>query len=174
MKMTESFVARWISIGAALITILVTANVSMDPVHVPKLLLTSGLGFGMWAIVIVFNIRSIWNSNKPLLLATILYLALGGVTLFLSNAPVTQNFYGVQGCNTGFLAYLALTGIMLASSQLRTKKSFTQILYGLFAAGIINVVYCIIALSGNDFIPWNNIYNKILGTFGNPKLPKEQ
>jgi hypothetical protein len=39
MKMTESFVARWISIGAAIITLLVTANVSMDPVNVPKLLL---------------------------------------------------------------------------------------------------------------------------------------
>jgi len=168
MKMTESFVARWISIGAALITILVTANVSMDPVNVPKLLLTSGLGFGMWAIVIVFNIKDIWRSNKPLLMATVIYLALGAVTLFVSSAPLSQNFYGVQGRNTGFLAYLALTGIMLASSQLRSKKSFTQILYALFAAGILNVIYCLIALSGNDFIPWNNVYNKILGTFGNP------
>ena len=170
MKMTESFVARWISIGAALITILVTANVSMDPVNVPKLLLTSGLGFGMWAIVIVFNIKDVWRSNKPLLLATVLYLALGAVTLFVSSAPLSQNFYGVQGRNTGFLAYLALTGIMLASSQLRSKKSFTQILYGLFAAGILNVIYCLMVLSGNDFIPWNNIYNKILGTFGNPNF----
>ena len=168
--MTESFVARWISIGAALVTLLVTANVSMDPVNVSKLLLTSGLGFGMWAIVIVFDIRNIWNSNKYLLLATILYLILGAVTLLLSNAPVMQNFYGVQGRNTGFLAYLALTGIMLASSQMRSKKSFTQILYGLFAAGVLNVVYCIIALSGNDFIPWNNVYNKILGTLGNPNF----
>ncbi len=170
MKMTESFVARWISIGAALITILVTANVSMDPVNVPKLLLTSGLGFGMWAIVIVFNIKDIWRSNKPLLLATVLYLVLGAITLFVSSAPLSQNFYGVQGRNTGFLAYLALTGIMLASSQLRSKKSFTYILYALFAAGILNVIYCLIALSGNDFIPWNNVYNKILGTLGNPNF----
>jgi O-antigen ligase len=170
MKMTESFVARWISIGAALITLLVTANVSMDPVNVSKLLLTSGLGFAMWAIVIVFDVKNIWNSNKYLFLATILYLILGAVTLLLSNAPVMQNFYGVQGRNTGFLAYLALTGIMLASSQMRSKKSFTQILYGLFAAGVLNVVYCIIALSGNDFIPWNNVYNKILGTLGNPNF----
>ena len=66
--MTESFVARWISIGAALITILVTANVSMDPVNVPKLLLTSGLGLGMWSIIIFFNIKDIWRSNKLLLL----------------------------------------------------------------------------------------------------------
>ena len=168
--MTESFVARWISIGAALVTLLVTANVSMDPVNVPKLLLASGLGFGMWAIVIVFNIKMIWADNKPLFIATLAYLALGTLTLFISNAPVTQNFYGVQGRNTGFLAYLALTGIMLAASQLRSKKSFIQIIYGLFAAGIINVIYCLIALSGNDFIPWNNIYNKILGTFGNPNF----
>lgn len=170
MKMTESFVARWISIGAALVTLLVTANVSMDPVNVPKLLLVSGLGISMWAIVIGFNIKMIWADNKPLFLATLAYLALGTLTLFISNAPITQNFYGVQGRNTGFLAYLALTGIMLAASQLRTKKSFTQILYGLFAAGILNVIYCLIALSGNDFIPWNNIYNKILGTFGNPNF----
>jgi O-antigen ligase len=170
MKMTESFVARWISIGAALVTLLVTANVSMDPVNVPKLLLVSGLGISMWAIIIGFNVKAIWADNRPLFLATLAYLALGTLTLFVSSAPITQNFYGVQGRNTGFLAYLALTGIMLAASQLRTKKSFTQILYGLFAAGILNVIYCLIALSGNDFIPWNNIYNKILGTFGNPNF----
>ena len=168
MKMTESFVARWTSIGAALITLLVTANISFDPVNVPKLLLTSGLGIGMWAIVFGFNIKEIFRSNKPLLLATAFYLALGAMTLFVSKAPFTQNFYGVNGRNTGFLAYLALTGIMLAASQLQTRKSFTQILYALFTAGVLNVIYCLIALSGNDFIPWNNVYNKILGTFGNP------
>ena len=166
--MTESFVARWISIGAALITLLVTANVSMDPVNVSKLLLTSALGFGMWAVVIGFNMKSIWTSHKVLLLATISYLLLGVVTLFVSKAPFTQNFYGVNGRNTGFLAYLALTGIMLASSQLRNKKSFTYVLYALLIAGLLNVLYCLIALSGNDFIPWSNVYNKILGTFGNP------
>ena len=170
MKMTESFVARWISIGAAIITLLVTANVSMDPVNVSKLLVTSALGFGMWAVVIGFNMKSIWTSHKVLLLATISYLLLGVVTLFVSNAPVTQNFYGVQGRNTGFLAYLALTGIMLASSQLRSRKSFIQILYALLIAGLLNVIYCLVALSGNDFIPWSNIYNKILGTFGNPNF----
>ena len=170
MKMTESFVARWISIGAALITLLVTANVSFDPVNVPKLLLTSGLGLSMWAVVIGFSMRKIWLTNKPLLVATVLYLALGVITLITSSAPFTQNFYGVNGRNTGFLAYLAFTGIMLAASQLRSKKSFTQVVYALLAAGILNVIYCLIALSGNDFIPWNNIYNKILGTFGNPNF----
>ncbi len=168
--MTESFVARWVSIGAALITLLVTANVSFDPVNVSKLVLTSSLGFGMWAIVIGFNVKSIWTSNKALLLATISYLLLGVVTLIVSKAPFTQNFYGVNGRNTGFLAYLALTGIMLVSSQLRSRKSFIQVLYALLAAGLLNVIYCLIALSGNDFIPWSNIYNKILGTFGNPNF----
>ena len=168
MKMTESFVARWISIGAVLVTLLVTANVSYDPVNVSKLLLTSGLGFGMWGIVIVFNFKTIWANHKALFAATLLYLLLGAFTLFISEAPFSQNFYGVNGRNTGFLAYLALTGILLASSQLRSKKSLNQILYALFTAGIVNVAYCLIALSGNDFIPWNNVYNKILGTFGNP------
>jgi O-antigen ligase len=63
-----------------------------------------------------------------------------------------------------------LTGIMLASSQLRNRKSFIQILYALLIAGLLNVIYCLVALSGNDFIPWSNIYNKILGTFGNPNF----
>ena len=170
MKITESFVARWISIGAACIALLVTANVSMDPVNVSKLLLTSGLGVGMWAIVIIFNFKNVWQKNRLLFLAIVLYLILGMLTLFLSKAPFTQNFYGANGRNTGFLAYLALTGILLASSQLRNKKSFTQILCALFVAGFINVIYCLIVLSGNDFIPWNNVYKKILGTFGNPNF----
>ena len=166
--MTESFVARWISIGAALVTLLVTASISVDPVNVPKLLVTAGLGLGMWFIVIAFHAKSLWVENRSLFIATSLYLVMGVMTLFTSNAPVTQNVYGVSGRNTGFLAYFSFVGIMLACSQLRDTKSFNKILYALFFAGSLEVFYAFLQFSGHDFIKWNNIYNSILGTLGNP------
>jgi hypothetical protein len=90
------------------------------------------------------------------------------VATFASKSPITQNFYGLNGRNTGLLAYFTLACVALGASVVRSKVYFTRIVYGLLIAGALNVVYCLIALSGNDFIGWNNVYNTILGTFGNP------
>jgi hypothetical protein len=40
----------------------------------------------------------------------------------------------------------------------------------LYFAGIVNVLYCLWAWQIGDFIGWNNPYNTILGTFGNPNF----
>jgi uncharacterized membrane protein YciS (DUF1049 family) len=53
---------------------------------------------------------------------------------------------------------------------LRQKSSFNLIIYGLFAAGIANIAYCLWAIAFGDFIGWNNPYGNILGTFGNPNF----
>jgi hypothetical protein len=39
-----------------------------------------------------------------------------------------------------------------------------------YAAGLVNVAYCALSISGVELIPWNNIFNTILGTFGNPNF----
>jgi O-antigen ligase len=86
----------------------------------------------------------------------------------LSKAPFTQNYFGAFGRNNGLLTYLLFSFILVASILFTKLESFEKIFYGLFAAGLLNIVYCGWVLAFGDFIPWNNPYGNILGLFGNP------
>jgi O-antigen ligase len=83
---------------------------------------------------------------------------------------LAQNFYGEYGRNTGFLAYMLLILVFLSALALRAEGSFRLLIWGLILAGVVNVIYCLWVIVFGDFIPWNNPYGNILGTFGNPNF----
>jgi hypothetical protein len=58
----------------------------------------------------------------------------------------------------------------LSAAVLRRENSFNYLIWGLFGAGLVNVVYCTWVIAFGEFIPWNNPYGNILGTFGNPNF----
>jgi O-antigen ligase len=93
---------------------------------------------------------------------------MGTLSMMVSKAPLTQNFYGQSGRQTGFLTYLSLSIVFLASMTFRQYRNVRNLIWALLVAGGINILYCAIALWGKDPIPWSNPYKTILGTFGNP------
>ena len=48
----EKSIAQLLSLGGAGVTLLVTSTISYDPVNVSKLVLTVGVGFGIWGVLI--------------------------------------------------------------------------------------------------------------------------
>jgi hypothetical protein len=87
-----------------------------------------------------------------------------------SDGPLVQNIYGVYGRNTALITYLLLMMMILSVVVLRRESSFNYLIWGLLGAGLINVLYCGWTIVFGDFIPWNNPYGNILGTFGNPNF----
>ena len=169
-KSTETYVGRWIAYGTAFVTLLVTSTINMDPVNVSKLIATSGVGMGLLAIALIQGRKILYKDSLAPLIAITFFILWALVSIFFSDAPATQNIFGVQGRNTGFIAYLALAGVAIGALLLRRLESFKILVYALFFAWACNVIYGIFVLSGNDFISWNNVYNTILGTFGNPNF----
>ena len=53
---------------------------------------------------------------------------------------------------------------------MNSMENFKKLIYGFFFAGAVNILYCFWAWQVGDFIPWNNFYGQILGTFGNPNF----
>jgi O-antigen ligase len=92
------------------------------------------------------------------------------MTNFTSAAPFNLTFYGVNGRNTGFLSYFFFSIFALAGVVLSGIGNFKKLIYGFYFAGVVNILYCLWAWQIGDFIPWNNIYGQILGTFGNPNF----
>jgi hypothetical protein len=169
-QVAERTIARFLGVGSAFVAILVITGTVTDPVNVTKLFALGGVAAGAFAVLLAFGIGQLWANSKSLVVASGLLLVAGINAVVNSDGPLVQNIYGVYGRNTAFVTYILLVCVILAASVLRARSSFTIIIWGLFGAGFINVAYCLWAIFFGDFIPWNNPYGNILGTFGNPNF----
>ena len=167
----EQSQSRLLGLGAIVVTLLVTSSMSYDPVNVSKLLAISTLGFALlFSISRKIKVVNINFEGKMVLPILGLYLAVALLTAIMASSPWEQMFFGVFGRNTGLLTYLSFAIVFLVASRLRQRESFEFILKSFFVSGLLNISYCLFQISGNDFIGWNNVYDKILGTFGNPNF----
>jgi hypothetical protein len=169
-QVAERTIARFLGIGSAFVAILVITGTVTDPVNVTKLFALGGVAAGAFAVLLAFGIGELWASSRSLVAASVLLLVAGINAVVNSDGPLVQNIYGVYGRNTAFVTYILLIFIILAASVLRARSSFTIVIWGLLGAGFANVAYCLWAIVFGDFIPWNNPYGNILGTFGNPNF----
>ena len=168
-KEVERRLARWVSIGALGVTLLVTDRVSNDPVNVGKMLLLSTIAGASFALTVT-SYKQAWRENKVLLSTLFMFLLISAVSIILSKDAWERGVFGAFGRNTGLLTYTGLSVLLLATSFFRTLKSIRLILSALLASGLINLIYCFAALNGQDIFSWKNPYNAILGTLGNPNF----
>jgi hypothetical protein len=169
-QLAERTIARVLGIGSGFVAILVITGTVTDPVNVTKLFALGGVAVAAVAVLLAFGLQELWASSKVLVVFVGLFLIASLNTIINSAAPLTQNLYGAYGRNTAFIAYLLLVSVTLSVAVLRRENSFKYLIWGLFGAGIINVVYCTWVIAFGEFIPWNNPYGNILGTFGNPNF----
>jgi hypothetical protein len=166
----ENVLSKLLFLGPASISIfLISASVT-DPVNAPKFFLLGVVAAGVLGATFYGLSRKELRSHflSTSLLGIFVLISVG--TLFTSNAPLTQSLYGVYGRNNGFLTYLFFSSIFLGALFASSSKTHLKMIYGLFVAGAVNIVYCGWVLAFGDFIGWNNPYGNILGTFGNPNF----
>lgn len=169
-QLAERTIARVLGVGSAFVAIIVITGTVTDPVNVTKLFALGGVAAGSFAVLVAFGAGQLWADSKALILSSGLLLAAGLNAVLNSEAPLVQNIYGVYGRNTALVTYILLVLVILAASILRTRASFTILIWSLLAAGLVNVAYCLWVIAFGDFIPWSNPYGNILGTFGNPNF----
>jgi hypothetical protein len=169
-QLAERTIARVLGIGSGFVAILVITDNVTDPVNVTKLFALGGVAIAAVAVLIAFGLQELWLNSKALVVLLVLFLLAGLNTIVNSNAPLTQNLYGAYGRNTAFITYLLLISVILSTVVLRRETSFNYLIWGLFGAGFVNVIYCGWAIAFGDFLPWSNPYGNILGTFGNPNF----
>ena len=166
----EKLISKFLYLGTPSITLFVIAGPVGDPVNVTKLLLLGVFGTGLLFLLLTYR-RVLFARERVFFTASVLsFTAFSLLTNFTSPAPFNLTFYGANGRNTGFLTYFFFTVFALAGLALSQIDNFKKLLYGFYFAGVVNIVYCLWAWQIGDFIPWNNIYGQILGTFGNPNF----
>ena len=166
----EKRVSQLASIGIPFVTLFIWSSGVTDPVNSTKLFIAGGVGFGMLAIFLCFNLRSTFATFKMYVIAVLVFILAMFNAVAFSKSPLEQNIYGSYGRNTGFLAYLILSCVALGILKISLLQNFKKLIFGLQFAGYINVLYCAWVLAFGDFIGWNNPYGDILGLFGNPNF----
>lgn len=169
-QVAERTIARVLGIGSAFVAVVVVTGTVTDPVNVTKLFALGGVAVGAFVVGLGFGFGQLWQGSKILVVAVVVFLLAGLSAVLNSSAPLVQNIYGAYGRNTAFITYVLLVFTLLSAAVLRSKKSFSILIWGLLGAGLVNVVYCLWVILFGDFIPWNNPYGNILGTFGNPNF----
>lgn len=156
--------------GSVAITLVIVAGPVADPVNVPKFLILGVVAGGIAALLVRSGLHKAFQGTKGIASAIITFLGLSLLAIMESTTPFVQNFYGDVGRNTGFLTYLFLGIIALGGAVVREVQGFKRILFGFFFAGLVNLAYGFWSWQVGDFVPWNNIYGNLLGTFGNPNF----
>ncbi len=149
-------------------TLLVTPWMNLDPINLPKFLVLVVSGFALLGNLAPYLNRLI-QSEARVVVYSGLFFIVALLLVFIINGSFLQ-VYGSYGRNTGLLAYLSLVLILLAVVSVANLNFVQKLVWALIITEIFNAVYGFIQWAGLDPVEWNNPYNPIVGTLGNPNF----
>jgi len=160
---------RWIL--ACLISVTLYFQTTLaDPFNSPKLWLL--LLFAAWLIGYIFRCRKIIFSINPIKYLTVLILIflcpLLIATIF-TDFHYVAIFGDIQRRN-GFLQYLSLSIILLTTTIYVRVFNIKRLFIVTYFIATLLFIYSLMQTTGNDFAKWNNPYNAVIGTLGNPNF----
>ena len=160
---------RWILASLISVTLYFQTTLA-DPFNSPKLWVL--LLFAAWLTGYILRDRKIISSINSIKYLTLLIIVFLGSLLL---ATIFTDFYyvaifGDTQRRNGFLQYSSLSIILVATAiyfrVFNIKKLFTVTYF----IALILSIYSIMQTTGNDFVSWNNPYNAVIGTVGNPNF----
>ena len=160
---------RWILGGLAIVTLYFHTNIA-DPFNSPKLWIL--MLIGAWLLGYVIGFKKIILLSKPLKQLNIILLVF--LTLMLVAALLTDfkyvAFFGETQRRNGFFQYLALSIVLMATAMFTRVFNVKKLFLVTFFLGLVSFIYALLQTTGNDFVSWNNPYNSVIGTLGNPNF----
>ena len=158
---------NWLVWGGSLVSLSFWSNLN-DPFNAPKSWILSISGFWLLGWVI-FQVKARWE-QKPLKWATVFATAYL-ITMSLALVASDKKYIGMFGDyqrRTGYLSYLCLITFFLAASFLFDLKKLAKLNSAAVIVGFLVGIYGLAQHFKHDFIQWNNPYNSVLSTLGNP------
>lgn len=161
----------YLAIGASLVTLIFAREVN-DPFNTPKLV-TLLIIASLSAIKLstLFRLEYIKKDSVTLLLISILAIFLtSGAMAVLFSDNLTVALVGDTQRRNGYLSYFALVLIALTTSQLVSFRNIRNLFSIAILTGFVFSIYGVIQMSGRDVFDWNNPYNSVISTVGNPNF----
>jgi len=153
-----------------LVTLAVSPWMNIDPINLPKYFILTIFSFVILSLLLVE-----WRVTYQVLDKALLW-SLGAFTLallssfFFSGSSKVEQLFGTFGRNTGLVTYLCLVILCLAMFAVGELGYVRKVLTTLIALALVNAIYGVFQFMDMDPINWNNPYNPIVGTLGNPNF----
>ena len=158
---------NWLVWGGSLVTLLFWTTLN-DPFNAPKSWIL-GVG-GFWLLGWVgYHVKGAIKNQVLLIgsaLAAVYAFFFIVAWLFTDNKYI--GFFGDYQRRTGLLSYLCLIIFLVATSYLIRIGSVARLERAAVIVGFITGFYGLLQHYNADFVKWNNPYNSVLSTLGNP------
>jgi O-antigen ligase len=165
----NSSILWWIYGGSASVTLYFNAKIQ-DPFNSPKLWLL--LFISSWVLGHIISNSKEFSANKSIKIYLLIIVLF--ITLQLISAFKTDNLYraflGENQRRNGVITYFSLAIFSLAAAIYVRKESFERFIRVALFTGISLAAYGLLQINGKDFVQWNNPYNAIISTVGNPNF----
>lgn len=167
-RASDRYLGMYVLLASVAVCLLVAPFNSIDPVNLPKLCLLIVLSF----IAAGFAFSKIeffkLKRNRVILSIIGLFILQLILVLLLDKRDFSLKFYGTYGRNTGFIAYLSLSFLLLASLVSSSKLLLRRYVVALIGSGVALALYGIAQSRGFDFYEFDlGIGSKTFGSFGN-------
>ncbi len=155
---------------AVSVSLFFTPGYSAEPLNLSKFFLLVPIAFFVAGFIL--NSPRILASKdyRAILMIAAVFVTQLVIVLLFSGAPFNQQFFGMLGRSTGFLTYLSLLLIFLASIFISSDSYVVKLSKTLFSTGLIAMFYGTLQLLSLDPVNWANPYNPIIGFLGNPNF----
>jgi O-antigen ligase len=161
----------YLVLGVSFVTLFFNTK-SQDPFNTPKLvalLIIASLSINY--LFKYWQVNSLQKNKVDLIFILLLsFLLLSGVVAVVFSDSKLIALIGDTQRRNGFLAYLALSLVALTVSRLITFNSSKNLFRISILTGVVFSFYGIIQMSGSDPVSWNNPYNAVIATVGNPNF----
>jgi O-antigen ligase len=155
-------------ISVSLVCIFISPWNSVDPVNLPKLFLLIIVGFiaGGYAVSRLDLLKTI--RYRFIVTVAIVFLIQLIVVFVTDDRDSYLKLYGTNGRNTGILAYVSLTFILVATALIASNFALRIYQITFLICGSIVGIYGIFQSIGMDVYEYNNAYaSNVFGPFGN-------
>ena len=142
-----------------------------DPFNSPKfymlLLVTS-----FFIVPLIFINKSEILKPKRILIfeKLILFFIFSLIAATVTSDVKYNSIFGEIQRQTGLLTYLCLTALMYLMARFFSLNSMFYFYRIIMFIGWFYFIYGVLQFTNNDFFEWNNQYNSIIGTLGNPNF----
>jgi O-antigen ligase len=169
IKIPNSGITNWIFLGSAFITLYFNSKLQ-DPFNTPKLVLL--MVVSAWTIPHLLREIKVDSKSRVhlfILTLSIVFLVSGLASSIISESKYVA-FIGETQRKNGYFSYVALVIIFLSTSRLVKSIHLKRFHLISLATSFLLGTYGLMQNSGLDFVKWNNPYNSIISTVGNPNF----
>ena len=156
---------RPLIICGPLTSLAISPTMNFDPINLVKTLVYVTIAFYCMGILLGNPKKNFNNLNRNFRFSIIGFIVFLTLPLFLTSAPIEQQFWGNFGRNTGYLAYLSLLFLTISCSAIKEIQFYRNLLLALILTTIPMSLYCLIQIAKLDPFNWSTF--DIFGTLGN-------